>query len=57
MPSAIWLRFYKMPFAKVYPAYIAKVERKVRGPLSCLPVALESADRMLADAPKAEAGA
>ena len=30
MPSAIWLRFYKMPFAKVYPAYIAKVERKGR---------------------------
>ena len=30
MPTAIWLRFYKMPFAKVYPAYIAKVERKGR---------------------------
>jgi hypothetical protein len=30
MPNAVWLRFYKMPFAKVYPAYIAKVERKGR---------------------------
>ena len=30
MPNAVWLRFYKMPFAKVYPAYIAKAERKGR---------------------------
>lgn len=30
MPNAVWLRFYKMPFASVYPAYIAKVERKGR---------------------------
>ena len=30
MANAVWLRFYKMPFAKVYPAYIAKVERKGR---------------------------
>ena len=28
--SSIWERFYKMPFAKVYPAYIAKAERKGR---------------------------
>ena len=31
MPNAVWLRFYKMPFAKVYPAYIAKAERKGHG--------------------------
>jgi hypothetical protein len=30
MANAVWLRFYKMPFAKVYPAYLAKVERKGR---------------------------
>ena len=30
MPNAVWLRYYKMPFAKVYPAYIAKAERKGR---------------------------
>ena len=30
MTTATWLRFYKMPFAKVYPAYIAKAERKGR---------------------------
>ena len=30
MANAVWLRFYKMPFARVYPAYIAKVERKGR---------------------------
>ena len=30
MPNAVWLRFYKMPFAKVYPAYIAKAEKKGR---------------------------
>ena len=30
MPTATWQRVYKMPFAKVYPAYIAKAERKGR---------------------------
>jgi len=30
MANAVWLRFYKMPFAKVYPAYRAKVEKKGR---------------------------
>ena len=30
MANAVWLRFYKMPFGKVYPAYLAKVERKGR---------------------------
>ena len=30
MPNAVWLRYYKMPFARVYPAYIAKAERKGR---------------------------
>ena len=30
MPTATWLRFYKVPFARVYPAYIAKAERKGR---------------------------
>jgi hypothetical protein len=30
MPNAVWLRYYKMPFAKVYPAYIAKAEKKGR---------------------------
>ena len=30
MPNAVWLRFYKMPFARVYPAYVAKAERKGR---------------------------
>ena len=30
MTSPVWLRFYKMPFAKVYPAYLAKVEKKGR---------------------------
>jgi hypothetical protein len=30
MTNAVWLRLYKMPFAKVYPAYRAKVERKGR---------------------------
>ena len=30
MPNSAWLRFYKMPFAKVYPAYLAKVEKKGR---------------------------
>lgn len=30
MPTATWLRFDKVPFARVYPAYIAKAERKGR---------------------------
>ena len=30
MESKVWLRFYKMPFARVYPAYVAKAERKGR---------------------------
>jgi len=30
MPSATWLRLYKMPFAKLYPAYVRKAEAKGR---------------------------
>jgi hypothetical protein len=37
--------------------WYARCGRTVRGPLSCLPVALEAADRMLAEAAKTDAAA
>ena len=30
MPSATWLRVYKMPFANLHPAYVRKAEAKGR---------------------------